>query len=361
MKVAVLGAGGMGGTVIEHLKECHQVKEIVAMDTRPERVQELKAKYGIHASTRLDELLSDPAIPLVFITASNAAHKDLAVAALQAGKAVMCEKPMATTLADARTMVETAERTHGFLQIGFELRYSKLYTKIKEWIDAGLLGDVINVTCTYVCSEFHGKGSWRNKLATGGSMFGEKLSHYVDLPRWWVGTNVPVQDVFTACSPNVIPYYEVRDNYQTTYRFANGAVGHLTFMMAVGAHFDGDPLQNVIDQQVGDGHALQFLIEGTRGAAATDVFARRIKRWEFRDTPECLASKWVEDITWDNKDDQIYFHCTLHQTQDIVRRVAAGLPPMTAARDSLESMRLCFAADLSADTGRQVMMADLKM
>ena len=350
----------MGGTVIGHLKECPLVKEIVAQDIREERVRELKAKFGVQATTRLDEILADPAVRLVFITASNAAHKDLTVAALGAGKAVMCEKPMATTLADARTMVETAERARGFLQIGFELRYSKLYTKVKEWVDAGLLGDVVNVNCTYICSEFHYKGSWRNKLATGGSMFGEKLSHYVDLPRWWVGGSVPVVDVFTACSPNVIPYYEVRDNYHTTYRFKNGAVGHITFMMAVGAHFEGDPLQDVIDQQRGDGHALEYIVEGTRGAAATDVFARRIKRWEFRDTPQCLASKWVEDITWNSKEDHVYFHSTLDQTRDIVRRVAEGLPPKTPPRDSYESTRLCFAADLSADTGRLVRMEELE-
>ena len=96
----------------------------------------------------------------------------------------MCEKPMATTLDDAREMVEFSEKTKAFLQIGFELRYSKLYTKIKEWIQAGFLGDVINTQCTYISCEFIGKESWRIKKAASGGMFGEKLSHYVDLPRW---------------------------------------------------------------------------------------------------------------------------------------------------------------------------------
>jgi len=44
-------------------------------------------------------------------------------------------------------------------------------------------------------------------------MFGEKLSHYVDLPRWWVGS--PVTEVHSVCAPNLVPYYEVRDNYYT--------------------------------------------------------------------------------------------------------------------------------------------------
>jgi len=359
MQVAILGAGGMGETVLQHLRKSELVDGIVAYDVRPERIAELQAKHNVRGTTDLETILRDPAIRLVFVTASNGAHRDLTVAALQAGKAVMCEKPMATTLAAAREMVEAAERVKGFLQIGFELRYSRLYTTVKNWIDAGLLGQVVNTHCYYICSEFHHKGSWRNLKATGGSMFGEKLSHYVDLPRWWVGTDVPVVDVFTACSPNVIPYYEVRDNYHTTYRFANGAVGHITFMMAIGATFNGDPLQNVVSQQLGDGHTLQFMIEGTKGAAATDVFRREIKRWEFGDSPKCLTSKWAENITWPEAHDHNYFHSTEDQTLDIIRRVAEGRPPKTAARDAYETTRLCEAAEQSADLGRLVRLDEL--
>lgn len=357
IKVGVLGAGGMGGAVIEHLQKCALAGKIVAHDIRPERVAELRQKYGIQATTKLDEILADPHVRLVFITAANHAHKDLAIATLTAGKAVMCEKPMANTLADAAAMVDCAERRGGFLQIGFEARYSKLYTRVKEWIEAGWLGQVVNTQGKYVCSEFWHKNSWRIKKTTGGSMFGEKLSHYVDLPRWWIGA--PVVDVFTVCAPNVVPYYEVRDNYHCLYRFANGAVSSLTFIMYVGQTFAGDPLQNVVDQQRGDGHELRFLVVGTKGAAETDVFHRTIKRWEFGDSPDCLTSKLVETVTWDSREDHHYFHNTETQTHDIVRRVVEGLPPATPARDAYETMRLCFAAEQSADTGRIVRLDEL--
>jgi len=358
MKVAILGAGGMGTTVIGHLKKCKRVKEIVAYDVDKARLEKARDEQGVSVTANLDDILSDKKIALVFIASPNATHKSLTVQSLEAGKAVLCEKPMATSLSDAREMVEAAEKRGAFLQIGFELRYSKLYTKVKEWIDAELLGRVVNVNCIYICSEFHGKGSWRNKLSTGGSMFGEKLCHYVDLPRWWIGDEVV--EVFSACSPNVIPYYEVRDNYQTTYRFKNGAVSHLTFMMAVGATFEGDPLQNVVSQQQGDGHALAYLIEGKKGAAATDVFGRSIKRWEFGDSPKKLTSTWVENITWDEAEDHYYFHCTYDQTMDVIERVAKGLPPKTRARDSYETTKLSFAADLSADTGRLVRLDEVE-
>jgi len=351
MKAAVLGIGGMGRGAVKTCLGSGMLDEVIAYDVDPAKFALMKQE-GIVAttSTSLDAVLADPEVQLVFITASNDAHCPLALAALKAGKAVMCEKPMATSLADAKKMVEAAEKRKLFFQIGFELRYSKLYTSIKDWVDQGLLGQVMNTHCYYICSEFHQKGSWRNKLSSGGGMFGEKLSHYVDLPRWWIGSRVT--EVYSACAPNVIPYYEVRDNYHTTYRFENGAVSHLTFHMAVGETFHGDPLQDVIDQQKEDGHALRYLVVGTKGAAAADVFFRQLKRWEFGDSPQSMTSKWVENLTWDKREDQSYYHNTHGQNLDIIRRVRDGLPPATPARDAYETMRLVDAAERSADTGR---------
>lgn len=349
MKIAVLGAGGMGATVIGHLKECPEVAGVVAYDVRPQRLRELETQH-VEVTDDLDAVLRDRAIALVFVTASSDAHHALTVQSLRAGKAVLCEKPMATTWEDAQAMVAAAEESGGFLQIGFELRYSKLYTQVKAWIEAGLLGEIVNTQCTYVA------GAWAKNLArtslANGSMFGEKLSHYVDLPRWWIGS--PVRDVYAACAPNLIPYLEVRDNYHATYRFESGAVSHLTFLMGPAATFRGDPQSDIIAQQIETGHALRFRVVGTRGAAETDVFGRRLKRWEFGDAPESFISDVVETLSWTAEQDHLYFHNTREQTRDVVRRVQSGLPPRTSPRDALETTRLCFAADQSAQSGQVV-------
>ena len=356
--VAILGCGDMGEHVIRHLGDSPLVRSITLLDRNPERMAVLEQRYKAIPSESLDRVLADPAIKLVFITASNDAHKDLAIAALQAGKAVMCEKPMATTIEDAQTMVETAERTKGFLQIGFELRYSRLYTAVKDWIDQGLLGRVLNTHCIYCSSAWGRHNTWRAAAGSSGGMFGEKLSHYVDLPRWWI--NDAVEEVYAACAPNVIPYYEVHDNFHCTYRFKNGAVSHLTFMMGPAATFKGDPLQNAVSQQSGDGHALRYMVYGEKGAAETDVFPRTIKRWAFGQDDWGQKSEWVQNETWSPEEDFAYFHNTHDQALDIVRRVAVGEPPKTSPRDALETTRLCFAAELSARENRLVRLDELK-
>jgi predicted dehydrogenase len=356
--VAVLGSGQMGENVIRHLGDSPLVRSINVFDQHPERMELLKQRHGVKISESLERILQDPDIRLVFITASNNAHKDLTIAALEAGKAVMCEKPMATTLGDAAAMVEAAERTKGFLQVGFELRYSHLYTQIKEWVGQGLLGRVLNTHCLYCSSAWGRHDVWRAGSRTSGGMFGEKLSHYVDLPRWWIGDEV--EDVYATCAPNVIPYYEVHDNFHCTYRFKNGAVSHLTFMMGPAASFRGDPLQNAVSQQTGDGHVLRYMIYGEKGAAETDVFPRTIKRWEFGENDYGQTSEWVQTETWDPERDFTYFHNTHDQALDIVRRVAEGEPPQINPRDALETTRLCFAAEISAEEKRPVRLDELR-
>lgn len=344
----------MGQTVIGHLQECPDATAVMAYDIDPVRVGQACTAFNTEGTTDLKTVLRDPTIALVFVTASNNAHKDLAVQALEASKAVMCEKPMAPSLAEASEMVEVAERTGGFLQIGFEMRYSKLFTIVKDWIDRGLLGRVINTHCEYVCSEFWGVDTWRSK-GLGGGMFGEKLSHYVDLPRWWIGDRI--SEIHCVCAPNVVPYFRVHDNYQTICRFQEGAVSSLTFMMGPPATFEGDPQKNFVDQQQNDGHELRHFIQGMRGAAATDAFSRSIRRWAFscdNDRGGQFISRCVETLTWDGTKDDEYFHNTRDQTHDIVRRVKQGLPPALSVRDAYETMQVCFAAEQSADKGCSV-------
>ena len=353
--VAILGLGRMGETHVGAAKASPYVGDIIGYEPDSERAALRGQELGVKATSDLDSILNNSEVKLVYIPAINEVHAELTEKALRAGKAVMCEKPMGINIAEATSMLKAEKETGGFLQIGFELHYSKIYMLAKEWIDKGLIGKVVNCHCRYYCSEFHSKNTWRSN--SKGTLIGEKLSHYIDLQRWFTGS--PVEEVFSMNAPNVVDYFNHPDNHQINMRFKNGAVSNLNFVMYIAESDHRDPLLEMLEKQSDDGHFLQYHIMGTKGAIETDVFRRRIRRWEFTDSPERLVSKIAEKITYTAKDDMEWIHNTHGQNMRIAELVAKGMKPETPAADSFETMKAGFAAEISEREKRIVKMDEL--
>jgi len=354
--VAVLGLGGMGGTHVDAAKASPYVRNIYGYEPDPARAALRGKELGVNATSDLNSILNNPEVKFVSIASTNNSHAELTEKSLRAGKAVLCEKPMGETLAEAKRMIEVEKATGGFLQIGFELHYSKLYMMVKDWIDQGLIGTPVNCHCRYYASEFHCKNTWRS--LSKGTLIGEKLSHYLDLQRWWMGS--PVEEVFSMSAPSVVDYYNHPDNHQISLRFQNGAISNLNFVVYIGETDHTDPLLEMLEKQADDGHYLQYHIFGTKGAIETDVFRRRIRRWEFSDSPKQLVSKIVEKITFPKEEDQIWFHNTHGQNVRIAELVAKGLPPESPASDAYETMVTGFAAEQSERERRIVRISEFQ-
>jgi predicted dehydrogenase len=351
--VAILGLGGMGQTHVKAAKDSPYVNKIYGYEPKLDRAMSRGKELGIESTSDLNKILNNSLIKLVYIAAINEAHAELTEKALRAGKAVMCEKPMGINIKEAKQMLDAANQTGQFLQIGFELHYSKIYTLAKEWIDKELIGSVINCHCRYYCSEFHLKNTWRSK--SKGTLIGEKLSHYIDLQRWFIGS--PAEEVFSMSAPNVIYYFNHPDNHQINIRFKNGAISNLNFSMFIGesdTKNPNDPLMEMLTKQSDDGHFLQYHIFGTKGAIETDVFRRRIRRWQFSDSSKHMISKIVETVTYSPDDDMEWIHNTYGQNIRISELVAKGLPPDNPATDSFETMKVGFAAEISEQEKRIV-------
>lgn len=353
--IAVLGLGAMGATQVKAAKDSPFVERIYGYEPDEKRAACRGGELKIEASSGLEGILAKPRVKLVYIAAVNSAHAELTEKALRAGKAVMCEKPMGETIEEARRMMGAEKETGGFLQIGFELRYSKLYTKAKEWIDSGLIGRPLNCHCRYYCSEFHGRGSWRSE--SPGTLVGEKLSHYIDLQRWFIGDEI--ESVYSLSAPNAVSYFNHPDNHSISLRFKGGAVSNLNFVMYAAEKFRGDPLTDMLSQQSDDGHALEYLVMGTKGVINTDVFRRRLRRHELADTPAGLANRIAEEITWEPGEDQEWFHNTYRQNIRISELVSRGMPPDTPASDAFETMRAGFAAEISEREKRTVRPSEI--
>jgi len=343
LHAAVLGLGGMGRTQIENIKGCPYVARITGFDIAPQARRRAAQSYGIRVVETLGEVLEDRSVDLVYIATPNCTHAELAIAAMQAGKAVMCEKPMATTLADCERMVAVHRRTGCFLQIGFECRYSRLYARMKEILDSGEIGQLKNVFCTYVVpgvppgDKSH---SWRLSKEQSGGLYCEKLCHYVDLPRWWTGSRI--EKFFAASADRTLPHYQVLDNTHLTYRFENGVVSHLTFMNQPVHH--PDKVEDIASQRE-EGCRLFYTLVGTEGALEGNVFYRQLRVFHHPGKPGVKRNTMVRVETWQKEEDHIYFHNTREQNRDIARRVAMGEPPFTPPEDSLQTMRFCFAVE----------------
>ena len=109
-------------------------------DLNQERAQALAAQYGAKAYESYEALLADPAIDAVSVCSANVSHAEIAVAALAAGKHVLCEKPMATTLEDCERMVAAAQKSGKYLMIDQNQRLAGAHRKARELIRAGAIG-----------------------------------------------------------------------------------------------------------------------------------------------------------------------------------------------------------------------------
>ncbi|MBO5923270.1 MAG: Gfo/Idh/MocA family oxidoreductase [Lentisphaeria bacterium] len=346
----LIGTGNMGKTHLKSALASPYIDKLFLCDTSETTLKSRMEEFSC-PGIELEAALKDPSIKMAIIATPNHLHAELALRCLEHGKAVLCEKPMGETLEEAQKLVKAAARPGAFLQIGFELHYSTMYKQVKDWIDAGLLGEITQTQCRYYCCEFHKKNTWRSN-GTGSFLIGEKLSHYLDLQRWFIGENF--ENVYSLSAPKTVPYFNHRDNHQILTRYPGGKVGVLNFIMFIAESFNDDPLKDMLVKQSDDGHALQYHICGLKGAAEVDVFRRRVRRWEFTDGEENLQSCIVENITFTPEQDQQAFHNVFDQTQRVIELVARGKAPEVTAADAFETMKLCFAAEESENTGKIV-------
>ena len=357
-EAVLIGAGTMGKVHLQAALDSPYISKVYICDDSAEIIKQRQEEFGVESIT-LDEALKNPRIRFAVIATPNQQHTAQTLQCLNAGKGVLCEKPMGMDLSEARQIAAAAAQPGAFLQIGFELHYSTMYELAHRWIKAGLIGEVTQTQCRYYCCEFHKKNTWRSN-STGSFLIGEKLSHYLYLQKWFFGT--PPESVYSLSAAKVVPYFHHRDNHQILTRYPNDRVGTLNFIMYIAeSHTGHDPLRDLLEQQADDGHYLQYHICGTKGAIETDVFRRRYRRWEFGDSPEFMTSKIVEEVTFKPEDDLIYFHNVEEQNMHVIELAATGKPSEMTAKEAYETMKLCFAAELSEDTGELIDFNDPRL
>ena len=135
----------------------------------------------------------------VMVTSKNYLHKDYCIAALEAGKNVFCEKPLATTIDDCIAIKEVAVKAKKLFMTGFVLRYSPFYSKIQSLVQEGFLGKIVSIEANEMLGADHGGyifRNWRRFKDQSGPHIMEKCAHDIDILNWVAGSVVTKVSAF---------------------------------------------------------------------------------------------------------------------------------------------------------------------
>lgn len=192
VRVGVIGCGAIAYWVhLRLLKRMRGATLVVAADPAPEARERAARLTRVPIVERAEEILGDPEVDAVVICAPTNLHAGLAIAALDAGKHVFVEKPIATNAHDARRVIAAAERSGLSAMIGFSRRVHPLFEQAKRLIVGGEIGHVHAVQSAF-CEPMplEQMSAWRRQRETGGGVLLDLASHHVDLVRWFLDDEV---------------------------------------------------------------------------------------------------------------------------------------------------------------------------
>ena len=345
LKVGVIGVGGIARTHMPGWEASEYAEVVAGSDVVGNVLEAWGAEHGIaNLSTKPGDLLADPDIDIIDICTPNMYHTDLVVAALEAGKHVICEKPLAPKPADIRRMIEARDRSGKLLMTAQHFRFKGTSQAMKRELDTGVLGDV------YHARSWMMRRGWIPvrpgfvyKKNSGGGPCIDIGVHILDLTLWFMGNPRPVavsgvakaplaqhEGAFSIWRGDLVPTdMDVEDFAAAFVRFENGA----TLILEVSWLLHHDT----------PGEDMQMWLYGTEAGC----------HW-----PEC---KFL-DTSYQTKQMQ---NRTLMLTQDVMeahalecvefaRCVADGLPSPVPAEQSMQVMSILDGIYRSQAEGREV-------
>ena len=239
IRIGIIGCGTI--SMVRHIPEYAANPECELTgyyDFLEERAQNAADLYGGKVYTSVDDLLACPEIDAVSVCTANAYHAPVTVAAFNAGKHVLCEKPIATSTQEAMQMIKAAKQAGKILMVGHNQRLVDSHKKTKEILQSGEMGRLLTFRTTF---GHGGPESWtmdksinswffRKDEAAFGVM-GDLGIHKIDLIRWLVGAKVQeVRAIAATLDKRTADgeFVDVDDNATALLKFDNGVMGVVT-------------------------------------------------------------------------------------------------------------------------------------
>src|ERR1044071_4539255 len=369
LNIGIIGGGFMGRT---HSNAFRQAPEFFALDHAPvlkavctrsaEGALKFAANWGFESAEHdWRKLIERKDIDLIDIASPNDTHEEIAVAAAQAGKMVMCEKPLGRTAAEAERMVAAVEKAKVPNMVWYNYRRVPAVTLAKTLIDEGRLGKIFHYRAKFlqdwtISADLPqgGAGLWRLDVKVAGSgVTGDLLAHCIDTALWLNGridrVNAMTETFIKQRKHNLTGKVEkvgIDDACAFLARFSNGSLATFESTRYARGHkalytFEINGEHASIFWDLHDLHRLQYFDHRDEG---------RIRGWRSIHVSDSehpyMAKWWVPGL-------QIgYEHSFVHQVADFLDGVAKRKPASPTFRDALETQYVCDAVLKSAKTLR---------
>ncbi|KIQ11321.1 Gfo/Idh/MocA family protein [Curtobacterium flaccumfaciens] len=381
LRVAMVGHGFMGAAHSQAWRTAPRFFDLgadpemaVIVGRDPERTEAARQRYGWQAaSTDWRAVVADPDIDVVDVVSPGSSHVEIAIAALQAGKHVLCEKPLANTVAEAEAMTAAAAaaRAHGVrAMVGFSYRRVPAIAFARQLVQDGRIGTVRQVRALYLqdwLSDEDGPMTWRlDKSLAGSGALGDIGAHAIDLVEHVTGSSLATVsgtlETFVTERPLMAEgvglsgtassergQVTVDDAAFFTARLSGGAADRAIGTFEVTRYATGRKNGLTLEISGSDG-AIQFDLEAMNelrlyesNAPAGEQGFRRILVTE----PEhpYMAAWWPTGHLIG------YEHTFSHQVKDFIDAVATGTDPSPSFADGLHVQRVLDAVERSAAAG----------
>jgi myo-inositol 2-dehydrogenase/D-chiro-inositol 1-dehydrogenase len=332
VRVGLVGAGRIAKVHAAAYERIARGRLVTVTDPILEAAERLGGEYGLEVATSFASILADDAVDAVLLATPNFLHADQVVQALEAGKHVFCQKPIALTLADADRVVAAAAASDRVVQFGFMLRFTPPLPQLQQRITGGELGPLIAAQAAVFGWE--PSNEWFYDPANGGGVILDTLVHFGDLVLWLFGPAEHVTTEGGAYKLEGAKKYGSPDNAVVTVRHTSGVVSSMYVSWTAGrGNFTLD-------------------VYGNDGSATVDlVHSQALNLHLIDDGQQAGQRGWVyPDLVWDYgySGEQQYFVDRILGRED-------GAKAATAA-EARDALALMLAAQQSLDERRTVQL-----
>lgn len=340
----IVGCGMIAGFHIRALAEVPGARVVALMDQVPGAADRLSTSSGLGCATFTDlrPMLERKDVEVVIVSTPSGAHMESAVAAANAGKHVVVEKPLEITVERCDRIIQACEQNGVKLCTIFPSRFADSNRVLKAAVEAGRFGRLTlgETTCKWWRSqEYYDKGGWRGTWALdGGGALMNQAIHNVDLLLWMMG---PAQQVTALTATLAHERIEVEDTAVACIRFQNGALGVIEATTSVHP-----------------GLPKTIAIHGTCGSAVIEQ--EDVLRWDFlpeNDEDRAIRQRFAQRIgaSGGASDPSAISHVYhARQLTDFVDALQTGKSPQVDGREGRRAVELIRAVYRSSQLGQPV-------